>query len=253
MTRNGILFTGLTALVGLAVLCTKHHYTATSTVAAATSSVVPATANNQVPLVVAAPEAEPIAAPAVTEKISKPLDSTSAESKFSERQIRVAKAKQDVAAASRLNNAPKVRRPVFNQITRVKKAMLKKPIAKPRAVVKRVAKAYACDQTARPNLVGSICFDFNSSQLNPASQAKLDKLVPTLLSSDKKLELSGFADAQGKQGYNQTLSLLRANAVAKYLATKGLDNSKVTVTAYGSQAGKQYQKQRRVDLKVNQP
>jgi outer membrane protein OmpA-like peptidoglycan-associated protein len=248
VTRNGILLTGIAALLGLALLCTRQHYQANAPVAAVTSP-APATTTNQQPLVATSPvpevppaavqAAKPVDAPAPTSlPQSVVASSNKSEIKLAARQERIAKAKENLAIASALPKKVKAKKAI-----RSKKAV---PIS---AAYKR---AYACDQPTKANLIGSICFDFDSAKLTAQSKLKLDKLVPTLKETAKKIELSGFADSRGRQGYNQTLSQLRGDAVQTYLLSKGVDIGKLTIAAYGSQAGKQFQKQRRVDLKVMQ-
>jgi outer membrane protein OmpA-like peptidoglycan-associated protein len=243
VTRNGILFSGLTALFGLALMCTKHHYVAPTTTTSA-SATVPASAINAAPLIAADSNVAKSTA-SNQSNISKSFDSSTAVvgnavgAKSPAREIKVAQAKRNLA---NLPSAPKAKARVFKAKT-AKRKMVR---------TYSVSAAYACDQTKQPNLVGSICFDFNSSRISAASQAKLNKLAPTLTSQNQIVELAGFADSRGGQGYNQTLSNLRSEAVKAYLVSKGIDASKLTVKAYGSQAGKQFQKQRRVDLKVVQ-
>ncbi len=243
VTRNGIIFSGLTALFGLALMCTKHHYVAPSTTTSA-SAIVPASAINAAPLIAA----ESSAAKNTTNNnsnVSKPVDALTAVAsnpvgtKSPAREIKVAAAKRNLA---NLATTPKITKRV------VKAKTAKRKLARPYST----AAAYACDQAKRPSIVGSICFDFNSSRMSAASKAKLDKLAPTLSNKNQTVELAGFADSRGPQGYNQTLSNLRSEAVKSYLVSKGIDASKLTVKAYGSQAGQQFQKQRRVDLKVVQ-
>jgi outer membrane protein OmpA-like peptidoglycan-associated protein len=229
VTRNGILISGLAALLGLSILCTRHHYSAPLDAISASAFQSPATAANQSPLISTGAAAAP-------PLVAKPVDIASAKiadplpEKGAVRQLRVAKAKQSLSRRA----APVVRTPRKLQVS---------------ASVRR---AYACDQKQQVNLIGSICFDFDSAQLSAASKAKLYKLVPTLKEGKKRIELGGYADSRGKQSYNTTLSQLRANAVLNYLSSQGVDPSSFVTKPYGAQAGKQFQQQRRVDLKVMQ-
>jgi outer membrane protein OmpA-like peptidoglycan-associated protein len=105
----------------------------------------------------------------------------------------------------------------------------------------------------RDSVVRSVCFNFNSSRLSASSKAKLNAIIPTLKDA-KQFELNGFADSVGNRTYNSNLSERRSKAVLKYLASKGIDTSKVSVKSFGSekaekQLGKS-QRERRVDVLV---
>ncbi len=70
----------------------------------------------------------------------------------------------------------------------------------------------------------TIYFDFDSAVITPAGKAKLDTLGNSLAndSSVSSVKIIGFADAIGSNGYNEQLSMRRANAVSAYLASKGI-------------------------------
>ena len=79
-----------------------------------------------------------------------------------------------------------------------------------------------------------VLFAFNRSQLTPAGEQKLDELAKSAQGSDvEKVVLTGHADRIGTEDYNQKLSEDRAQAVADYLATKGVDRSRLQVEAKG--------------------
>lgn len=69
----------------------------------------------------------------------------------------------------------------------------------------------------------TVYFDFDSAVLTPAAKAKLDVLAANLHQQNAhSVRIVGFADQIGTTGYNANLSQRRANAVSRYLATKGL-------------------------------
>jgi OmpA-OmpF porin, OOP family len=82
----------------------------------------------------------------------------------------------------------------------------------------------------------NVYFDFNKSTLNAKEKAKLDT-VAKLIKESKEVEsidIQGFADSIGKDGYNKALSNRRAAAVKKYLASKGVKTRKIAVAGFGS-------------------
>lgn len=68
----------------------------------------------------------------------------------------------------------------------------------------------------------TIYFDFDSSVLTPAGKSKLDVLANLLQGNAKTIKIIGFADAIGANGYNDALSMRRANIVKAYLEAKGV-------------------------------
>lgn len=81
-----------------------------------------------------------------------------------------------------------------------------------------------------------VYFDFNKSTLNAKEKAKLDKVAKLLLAakSVESIDIEGYADAIGKDGYNKKLSAKRAATVKAYLAKKGVKTRKVSIKALGS-------------------
>ena len=80
----------------------------------------------------------------------------------------------------------------------------------------------------------NIFFDFNKTDLLPASYAELNKVVQFMLEEDIKLiEISGHTDSEGSDAYNQKLSEGRAAAVVKYLASQGIKPERLQAVGYG--------------------
>lgn len=81
----------------------------------------------------------------------------------------------------------------------------------------------------------NVYFDFNKSTLNAKEKTKLDT-VSKLIKESKEVEtidIAGYADSIGKNGYNKKLSAKRAETVKGYLAKKGLKTRKLTVESFG--------------------
>lgn len=79
-----------------------------------------------------------------------------------------------------------------------------------------------------------VLFAFNRAELTPAGEQKLDELAKDAQGADvDKVVLTGHADRIGTEDYNQKLSEDRAQAVADYLTSKGVDRSHVQVEGKG--------------------
>ena len=79
-----------------------------------------------------------------------------------------------------------------------------------------------------------VLFPFNSAELLPGGQQKLDQLAQDAQGANvEQVVLTGHADRIGSEDYNQQLSEERAQAVADYLAQKGVDSSRLQVEGKG--------------------
>lgn len=79
-----------------------------------------------------------------------------------------------------------------------------------------------------------VLFEFNKAELRPSGQQKLDDLATKAKDANvDRIVLTGHADRIGSEQYNQELSEKRAQAVADYLQSKGIDNSKLQVAGKG--------------------
>lgn len=79
-----------------------------------------------------------------------------------------------------------------------------------------------------------VLFPFNSAELLPGGQTRLDQLAQDAQGANvDRVVLTGHADRIGSEDYNQQLSEERAQAVADYLAQKGVDSSHITAEGKG--------------------
>ncbi|MDD4109186.1 MAG: OmpA family protein, partial [Prolixibacteraceae bacterium] len=84
--------------------------------------------------------------------------------------------------------------------------------------------------------IPNIYFDFDKDVLKPEAIADLDKLVQTLSSSrEYSVVVGGHTCDIGTNQYNMKLSEKRAQAVVKYLLTKGISNAYVGSNYYGEE------------------
>lgn len=110
--------------------------------------------------------------------------------------------------------------------------MIKRHI--PREVVKEVVVEKPVASESEKWVLVGVNFDFNSAKITPESYPILYDAAKTLLRyPDLNVEIQGFTDNIGSETYNKTLSQKRADAVKKYLMSKGINQSRLTATGYG--------------------
>lgn len=74
-----------------------------------------------------------------------------------------------------------------------------------------------------------------SATLTAADKAEIDAKLLTVLNSTagSKVEVASHTDSRGSKSSNQALSERRAQAVANYLISKGINNSRIVANGYG--------------------
>lgn len=86
----------------------------------------------------------------------------------------------------------------------------------------------------RPVILENIFFDFDKAELRPESKKELDGLIGLLNDNPSvTIELSAHTDRKGAEGYNQDLSLRRAQSVVRYLIGKGVDERRLSAAGFG--------------------
>ncbi|MCS7029243.1 MAG: OmpA family protein [Bacteroidia bacterium] len=91
-------------------------------------------------------------------------------------------------------------------------------------------------QSKKNYVVHNIYFKLNSSDLETESYPALDQLVSMLQTNPQiRIQISGHTDNTGDTDKNLILSQNRANSVAKYLISKGVDDKRIFTKGYGSQ------------------
>ena len=79
-----------------------------------------------------------------------------------------------------------------------------------------------------------VTFATGSEKLTGVSRYELDNLVAAMKEkSGLKVQLAGHTDDTGEDAQNLTLSQKRANAVLKYLQSKGIDASRLSAKGFG--------------------
>jgi peptidoglycan-associated lipoprotein len=89
---------------------------------------------------------------------------------------------------------------------------------------------------ARAKLTEMVFFDFDESELTPATEATLREKVDILRASPQvQLRMEGHADERGSTEYNLALGSRRAEAVRDFFTSFGLDESRFTMVSYGEE------------------
>ncbi len=89
------------------------------------------------------------------------------------------------------------------------------------------------------NFNEKVLFGFNQATLNSNAYASLDQLTTILKEyGQTDLKIYGHTDSKGTETYNQDLSERRAQAVATYLASRGISRARLMTYGYGESAPK---------------
>jgi peptidoglycan-associated lipoprotein len=79
-------------------------------------------------------------------------------------------------------------------------------------------------------------FELDSYDLNGSTKSALDANASIMKDNGEiKLQIQGHCDERGTTGYNQALGQRRANAVQKYMISKGIDKSRLKVISFGEE------------------
>lgn len=90
------------------------------------------------------------------------------------------------------------------------------------------------DDLLRLSLSGEASFDYDKATIKPVFQSTLDELAGVIQKYDRtNVFVVGHTDSKGSDAYNQKLSERRADAVADYLARRGVNWSRMTAEGKG--------------------
>ncbi len=82
--------------------------------------------------------------------------------------------------------------------------------------------------------LGTVYFDTNQAALNADDQQTLQRAASTLKQNpNMHMRVEGFTDSTGSSSTNASLSERRANSVADYLQSQGIDRSRLTGGGHG--------------------
>ena len=84
----------------------------------------------------------------------------------------------------------------------------------------------------------AVRFDYDSPQLNPSEQGKIDAVVAYLQSNPTHgVIVEGHCDERGSNEYNLALGERRALAVRAAMISAGIDGARVQTRSYGEERG----------------
>jgi outer membrane protein OmpA-like peptidoglycan-associated protein len=90
--------------------------------------------------------------------------------------------------------------------------------------------------TGRTIRLGNVFFSTNESSLLPNSYKELDQLVGYLKEEpNANIHISGHTDNTGNEEHNFALSEARAEAVANYLSSKNISETRISFSGHGSE------------------
>lgn len=88
-------------------------------------------------------------------------------------------------------------------------------------------------EAIRVNFDSGILFQVNSAELSPGAKTDIDKLAETLQKYEgTNIIIEGHTDNTGSRELNQNLSERRAQAVATYARSRGVDASRIQSKGY---------------------
>jgi len=86
----------------------------------------------------------------------------------------------------------------------------------------------------QPLVLPGTNFAFDSAELRPEAEAKLDEVVITMQENPQlALRIEGHTDSKGSDAYNMRLSRERAQSVKQYLVDNGVAAERLTAKGYG--------------------
>jgi OOP family OmpA-OmpF porin len=92
----------------------------------------------------------------------------------------------------------------------------------------------AAAPTKKTIVLRGINFDFDKAKIKPEFEGVLDAGADVLKENPGvHVQVAGYTDSVGTDAYNQGLSERRANAVKDYLASHGVDASRLTAVGFG--------------------
>jgi OOP family OmpA-OmpF porin len=109
-----------------------------------------------------------------------------------------------------------------------------RPAPAPAPTPAPMAKPAPKPMAEKVTLAADVLFDFDRALIKPDGKSKLDDLSGKMKGVDLEVVIAiGHADSIGTPGYNQALSVRRAEAIKAYLVSKGVEANRVYTEGKG--------------------
>ncbi len=91
---------------------------------------------------------------------------------------------------------------------------------------------------ARSALTAAVYFDYDAAEIRDDARAVLEAKLPLLTANPGlRLRVGGHTDSRGSDEYNLALGQRRASAVKRWMAARGIDESRVEIVIFGEERG----------------
>lgn len=91
-----------------------------------------------------------------------------------------------------------------------------------------------CNRINLATLTAAIYFDYDAASADQSSLRQLNRVVDAMQKCAKlQLQVGGYADSDGGENYNYSLSEKRAKSVLKYIMGQGISDERLKFNAYG--------------------
>lgn len=91
---------------------------------------------------------------------------------------------------------------------------------------------------ARSALTAAVFFDYDAAEIRDDARAVLEAKLPLLTANaGVRLRVAGHTDSRGADEYNLALGQRRASAIKRWLAARGVDESRVEIVSFGEERG----------------
>jgi OOP family OmpA-OmpF porin len=107
------------------------------------------------------------------------------------------------------------------------------PLKTPAPVVRERVIITEADRKVVDEAIRNLEFDLGKSTIRSVSFPTLDRVAALLVEKNFSLKLAGHTDNSGSMALNLKLSKDRAEAVKRYLVSKGANASRIEATGYG--------------------
>ena len=109
------------------------------------------------------------------------------------------------------------------------------PVTVATTIKREVVTKTMLPELGKKMVLEQVYFATNKADLLPASFEELNALLQYLSEHEKaNITITGHTDNKGDEAFNQTLSELRAEAVANYLIENGIEAGRIHFRGYGS-------------------